>query len=168
MRRPLIALTLTAVALLAAACTSSSAPGWTYAPPTVAPSVDASAVVSPGASPAASAGASAAPSASAGGSAAPSGAAGGEAVAISASGIKFEQTEVSAPAGAAFTIDFDNKEAVPHNVEIKDASGAAVFKGDVVTGPVVTTYNVPALAAGDYQFVCSVHPNMTGTLTAGG
>jgi plastocyanin len=28
------------------------------------------------------------------------------------------------------------------------------------------TYDVPALAAGTYGFVCSVHPNMTGTLTA--
>ena len=28
-----------------------------------------------------------------------------------------------------------------------------------------TTYAVPALAAGTYPFVCTVHPNMTGTLT---
>jgi plastocyanin len=26
-------------------------------------------------------------------------------------------------------------------------------------------YQVPALPAGTYGFVCSVHPNMTGTLT---
>jgi len=29
-------------------------------------------------------------------------------------------------------------------------------------------YNVPALKAGTYSFVCSVHPNMTGTLKIGG
>jgi plastocyanin len=27
------------------------------------------------------------------------------------------------------------------------------------------TYDVPALPAGTYSFVCSVHPNMVGTLT---
>jgi plastocyanin len=27
------------------------------------------------------------------------------------------------------------------------------------------TYDVPPLAAGTYGFICSVHPNMTGTLT---
>ncbi len=43
-----------------------------------------------------------------------------------------------------------------------------VFKGDIITGPAKTTYNVPALAAGAYTFVCSVHPNMTGTLKVGG
>jgi len=32
----------------------------------------------------------------------------------------------------------------------------------------VKTYDVPALAAGTYQFVCTVHPNMIGTLKVGG
>jgi plastocyanin len=102
-------------------------------------------------------------------SAAPSdGGGNGEAVEISAVNIKFEQTEVSAPADAPFTIRFDNKEAVPHNVEIKDAAGMSLFKGEIVTGPVVVDYAVPALAAGTYQFVCTVHPNMIGTLVVGG
>jgi plastocyanin len=34
-----------------------------------------------------------------------------------------------------------------------------------VTGPIIEIYDVPALPAGTYAFVCSVHPNMTGTLT---
>ena len=36
MRRPLVVLTIALAAFLSA-CTSSSAPGWTYAPPTEAP-----------------------------------------------------------------------------------------------------------------------------------
>ena len=40
-----------------------------------------------------------------------------------------------------------------------------MFKGDIFNGPDKRTYNVPALEAGAYAFVCSVHPNMTGTLT---
>jgi mono/diheme cytochrome c family protein/plastocyanin len=80
----------------------------------------------------------------------------------------FDQATVTAPAGAEFVIHFNNKESgVPHNVEIKDSSGADAFKGDIITGPAEADYVVPALKAGDYKFNCSVHPNMTGTLTAG-
>lgn len=171
MRRPLFALTLAAVALAAAACSSSTAPGWTYAPPTpspsAAPSTGASAAPSGGASAAPSGGASAAPS-DGGASAAPSGGAGGTVVQVSALNIAFEQTALTAPADVPFTIHFNNKEAVPHNVDIKDGSGASAFKGDVVTGPIEVDYQVPALTAGDYTFVCDVHPNMTGTLKVGG
>ncbi len=56
----------------------------------------------------------------------------------------------------------------PHNVAIKDPSGTEVFKGDIITGPAQADYQVPALPPGTYQFVCSVHPNMTGTLKVGG
>jgi mono/diheme cytochrome c family protein/plastocyanin len=80
----------------------------------------------------------------------------------------FDQATVTAPAGAEFVIHFNNKESgVPHNVEIKDASGADAFKGEIITGPAEANYVVPSLKAGDYTFNCSVHPNMTGTLTAG-
>ena len=50
---------------------------------------------------------------------------------------------------------------------IKDAAAATVFQGELVTGPKAVVYDVPALKAGDYTFVCSVHPNMTGTANAG-
>ena len=163
MRRLLFALTLSAVALTAAACSADTAPGWTYAAPTEAPSAAASS----GASAAPSGSASAAPS-SGGSPAAPSASGAGGAVQISALNIAFEQTSATAPADAPFTIHFNNKEAVPHNVDVKDSSGASKFKGDIVTGPKEVDYQVPALAAGDYTFVCDVHPNMTGTLKVGG
>src|SRR5688572_11510383 len=90
-----------------------------------------------------------------------------EVVTITASGVAFDPTEVSAPAGTAFTLSFDNQDAgIPHDVQVKDASGAVVFKTDVFPGVAKRDYSVPALAAGAYPFVCSVHPNMTGTLTA--
>jgi plastocyanin len=86
-------------------------------------------------------------------------------VTISALNIAFEQSSVNAPAGKAFTLLFDNKDAsVQHDVWIKDASGTAVFQGAVVTGPAQTTYNVPSLASGTYTFACSIHTNMTGTM----
>jgi plastocyanin len=51
-------------------------------------------------------------------------------------------------------------------VTISDASGAEVFKGEIFPGVETRDYQVPALAAGEYPFVCTVHPTMTGTLTA--
>jgi plastocyanin len=134
------------VAATAGACVTGT-PGWTYAP---APSL------TPAPSTAATASSSAGAGAADGG------------VSISASGIAFEQASVTAPAGKAFQITFDNKDAgTPHNIAIHkgDANGAEVFKGEIVTGPTTKTYDVPALDAGTYAFVCSVHPSMTGTLT---
>lgn len=110
-----------------------------------------------GGSGATSAPASSAPSA---GASAPAG--GG--LSVVAKDLVFQQTALTAKAGTAFTIDFDNQDSVPHNIAIKDAAGATLFKGEIVTGKKVA-YNVAALAAGQYAFWCEVHPNMTGTLT---
>ncbi len=60
---------------------------------------------------------------------------------------------------------FDNRDNLPHNLEIRDATGKVLFEGGIVTGPVVTVNDLPALPAGHYPFVCTVHPAMTGTLT---
>jgi plastocyanin len=168
MRSPHLAL-LALVSLLAvAACTSATA-GWTYAPaPSPTPVPAPSAGASGGASGAPSAGASGEPGASApaSGSAAPSAGAGGTVVSIVAQGIAFTTDAVSAPADAAFTLEFDNEDAgTPHDVQIKDASGAEVFKTDIFPGVATKSFPVPALAAGSYPFACTVHPNMTGTLT---
>jgi mono/diheme cytochrome c family protein/plastocyanin len=105
------------------------------------------------------------------GSAAPSGSAAasapaGATVTIEAQNIAYTTTTVTAPANTPFVIDFKNQDAgTPHNVEIKDSTGAVKFKGDIFNGVAEKQYQVPALAAGTYPFVCSVHANMTGTLT---
>jgi plastocyanin len=130
------------------ACTTASA-GWTYAPaPTKA---------------AASAGASGEASAE------PSGSANPNLVVISALGIKYEQATVTAPAGTPFQIEFQNMDAgTPHNVTIHQggSTGAELFKGTIFNGVETRTYDVPALDAGQYAFVCTVHPTMIGTLNA--
>jgi plastocyanin len=169
MRRPLAALSLLAVALLLSACAASVAPGWTFAPPTPAPTPGTS--QSAGASAAASEAASAAPSgdASAAPSAGASGGAGGSGVVdITASGTAWTTTDLTAPANAAFTIHFNNQDAgVPHNIVIKDGSGMAMFTSDLLTGAATADYSVPALPAGSYTFVCSVHTAMIGNLVVG-
>jgi plastocyanin len=169
MRRRLLLLSVVALALVAVACANASTPGWTYAPPTAPPASQAAPSGEPSAAP--SGEPSAAPSGEPA-SAAPSGdggSAAGTVVQITAQNIQFQQSEVSAPADAAFTIHFSNQDpSTPHDVVIKDSSGAVKFQGAVTTGPAETDYQVPALPAGTYQFVCSIHPNMVGTLKVGG
>jgi cytochrome c oxidase subunit II len=90
----------------------------------------------------------------------------GEVVQLTAQNVAFTTAELTATGGAPFTIHFKNDDAsVPHNVEIKGADGSVAFKGDIITGPAEVDYAVPALAPGSYAFLCTVHPNMTGTLT---
>ncbi len=87
---------------------------------------------------------------------------------IAASGVQFDTASLEAPAGSTFQINFDNQDnGIPHDVDILDAAGTKVFDGEIITGPAQVTYQVPALEPGEYQFICSVHPNMTGTLTVG-
>ena len=101
------------------------------------------------------------------GSAAPSADPNAEVVDISALNVTFSTDTLTAPADVAFTIRFDNQDAgVQHNVEIRDEAGAEVFIGEIFPGVAQRDYAVPALAAGAYPFLCTVHPNMTGTLTA--
>jgi plastocyanin len=88
-----------------------------------------------------------------------------DAVSIVAKDMKFVQTDVTVPAGKPFAIAFDNQEGAPHNMAISSAGGPSVFKGEIVSSTKVT-YQVPALAAGSYPFICEVHPDMKGTLTA--
>jgi cytochrome c oxidase subunit 2 len=108
------------------------------------------------------------PAPSGGPSGAPSGPPAGPALAVSAFNLAFEPTTLQAPADTPFKIDFDNKDpSIPHNIAIHEGSptGAEVWKGEIFPGAAKKTYDVPPLAAGTYGFVCSVHANMTGTLT---
>jgi plastocyanin len=95
----------------------------------------------------------------------------GTTVQVVAKGIAFDQSCLAAPAGQAFTIEFDNEDAdIPHNVDIlaadpsQDPSAPSLFAGDLVTGVATQTYDVPALEVGTYFFRCDVHPTqMFGT-----
>jgi plastocyanin len=87
-------------------------------------------------------------------------------VTIRASSSQFTTPQVTAPAAKPFSLAFDNEDAgTLHNVHIKKADGSDAFKGEFVTGVSTKVYQVPALPAGSYPFMCDVHPSMTGTLT---
>jgi plastocyanin len=85
---------------------------------------------------------------------------------IVALNIDFAPKAVTVAAGEPFVLVMDNQDAgIPHNLEIKGPDGTTIVMSEVVTGPVQQPVPVPALAAGTYPFLCTVHPNMTGTIT---
>jgi plastocyanin len=168
------AIALAAIAFAATACAGVPGPGWTFAPPTVPPpsqpAASGAASVAPTAPASASpfVGPSSAPASGAPAPSAPSGGT-GAVVQVSALNVNFEQTQVGAPAGVAFLIHFNNKDTgVLHDIAIMDASGTQVFLGTAITGPAEADYQVPALPAGSYRFVCTFHPGMSGMFMVGG
>ncbi len=149
-----------AIVLIVAACASSTSPGWTFnptEPPTPAP-------VQPSAAPPTVVPGPTNPTTGEGGGTVSS----GTNVNLVAENVAFDQTAITVPANTTFTVSFDDRDSgIPHNVAIHKGSptGEAVFTGDIVTGPAQTVYTIGGLNAGTYAFVCTVHPNMTGTLT---
>ncbi len=85
---------------------------------------------------------------------------------IAADDIAFDRDALDVPAGRAFVLGFENRERAPHTVAIIDGSGTVVFAGEVFSGPDFRRYQVPAIAAGAYAFICEIHPDMAGELVA--
>ncbi|HKH42889.1 MAG TPA: plastocyanin/azurin family copper-binding protein [Solirubrobacterales bacterium] len=84
----------------------------------------------------------------------------------SGSDLAFEQSEVNAKAGPV-TIDFDNQQAVPHDVKVEDSGGEELGGTDLISS---STANATVdLQPGSYTFFCSVpghrEAGMEGTLT---
>ena len=90
-------------------------------------------------------------------------------VTLTASGIAFDTDSLEVPANTPFQIVFTNNDAgIPHNVAIHEGSPTGTRGLDRATsstgsrpGPTTCRPSPP----GTYGFVCTVHPNMTGTLT---
>jgi plastocyanin len=84
----------------------------------------------------------------------------------SGSDLAFDQKDVSAKAGTV-TIDFDNKQAIPHDVTVEDSSGMQLGGTDLVSSG--TANATVDLQSGSYTFFCSVpghrEAGMEGTLT---
>ncbi len=89
----------------------------------------------------------------------------GTMLAISANDLKFDKTCLAAPRGQELTVALDNKEALPHNVAIRNKQGDGdLFNGEIISGPRVINYKVPGIERGIYRFWCSIHPSeMQGT-----
>jgi plastocyanin len=93
------------------------------------------------------------------------GAGGGAVVELSAADLAFDTDVIEAPAGEAFTINFTNNDSAPHNVAIyTEEGGDEIVVGDVIDAGASTEVHVGALDAGEYYFVCDIHPDMNGTV----
>lgn len=81
--------------------------------------------------------------------------------------LEFDPTTVSAPAGATLEVTFENRStSVPHNLSF----GAPIDKSTstIVAAGASEALELQASEAGDYKFVCTLHPGMEGTLTIEG
>ena len=90
-------------------------------------------------------------------------------VELSAADLAFDANVIQATAGEAFTISFANNDTAPHNVAIyTEEGGEEIVKGEVIDGGATIQVEVPAQEAGEYYFVCDVHPDMNGALVVEG
>jgi plastocyanin len=88
------------------------------------------------------------------------------AVTLAATETAFNSNSLVAPAGREFGLALRNRSPVPHNLSVRSGN-EVLFTGATFTGPRTVTYGVPSLAAGEYVFVCDLHPEqMTGSLVA--
>jgi glucose/arabinose dehydrogenase/plastocyanin len=104
-------------------------------------------------------------------SATPSGEAGGEVVEITVgtdagSELLFDPLEVSVPAGATVRLTFVNESTVPHNLTFGEPINVAT--ATTVPPGEEETIEFVAPEPGEYEFVCTLHPGMEGTLTVEG
>ncbi|MGZ8481127.1 MAG: cupredoxin domain-containing protein [Candidatus Limnocylindria bacterium] len=76
--------------------------------------------------------------------------------------IRFDRTSLEAPAGEDFCIELTNNDTIEHDVGIEEIG----FNGENVPPGESITYFIPAMEAGDYTFLCTLHPQlMVGDLT---
>ncbi|MDQ3689507.1 MAG: cupredoxin domain-containing protein [Chloroflexota bacterium] len=83
------------------------------------------------------------------------------AVELSADDLAFDANVIQATAGEAFTITFTNNEAAQHNISVyTEEGGEEIVIGDVIGEGETVEVQVPALDAGEYFFVCDIHPDI--------
>lgn len=91
------------------------------------------------------------------------------AVELSAADLEFDANVIEATAGEAFTITFTNNDSAPHNVAVyTEEGGEEIVKGEVIDAGETVEVEVPAQDAGEYFFVCDIHPDMTGSVVVEG
>jgi len=76
--------------------------------------------------------------------------------------LTFDPAEITVTAGATVRLTFTNKATVPHNLTFDDPIDVAT---ETVVDPGASqTIEFTAPEAGEYTYVCTLHPGMEGTL----
>ena len=90
-------------------------------------------------------------------------------VELTAADLVFNASVIEAPAGEAFTIRFTNNDSAPHNVAVyTEEGGDEIANSDPINQGETLELEVPAQDAGEYFFVCDIHPDMKGTVVVEG
>jgi plastocyanin len=90
----------------------------------------------------------------------------GTTVSVVASGTKFNTDCLAAPADRQFTLSYENKDSLGHNLVFLESHTATqvMFRADIFAGPATKTFTAGPFKAGTYAFHCEVHPDvMMGT-----
>ena len=88
------------------------------------------------------------------------GGSGGKSLKVEAADFQYEPSELSAPAGEQVTVEFTNSDDAPHTFTIEDL--------DCDTGSVDAGQSAElsfTMPDADMGWICTIHPDMTGTLT---
>jgi plastocyanin len=91
---------------------------------------------------------------------------GGTSADLAAQNIEYSKTTLAFKGNSPVVIHFDNKDSVPHNVDITTDEGGSntIFKEDPFSGPKEVDYKFTTPAPGKLYYHCDVHPNMKGTI----
>lgn len=88
----------------------------------------------------------------------------GKGAVVQAINVTFEPVEITLPTGAPLRIVLDNRDTgVPHDVKVFQGD-TNIAQSPVVTGPATTEVRFGPLAPARYQFMCTVHPTMLGSV----
>lgn len=91
------------------------------------------------------------------------------ALTVVAKGLAFDAKSLEVAAGQPFAIFLRNEDpaGTPHDVDIRSSDGTTLQDQTEINGGATQAYQYQPLEAGEYVFICSIHPvdAMTGTLT---
>ncbi|MPZ88673.1 MAG: hypothetical protein GEU81_11495 [Nitriliruptorales bacterium] len=89
------------------------------------------------------------------------------AVTLEAQTSGYDRPELDLPAGAQAVLSFTNSDTEQHNVSLYTTDDVGtVFRGAFIDGGQSIDYPFTVPDAGEYRYLCDLHPWMDGTLTA--